>query len=243
MRAVHFEGEDAALHLACDEVMLRHAEADRIGECLRIYEVTSPALVLGVACRWQGDARVEACREAGVPILRRASGGGAVLLADGCLNYSLILDTESRPELRGVRESYRWILGRLIGALAARGLHCGQAGLSDLTWNGRKVGGSAQKRLRRMLLHHGTLLYAFDVDRVERFLREPGSSPDYRAGRRHTDFIADLPLDQADVARAVRDAFSVQPGAREEDLSRDLADEVDALVRAKYGSEAWNLRR
>ena len=243
MRLVRFDSDDPAAHLACDEVLLRRAEAGRPGECLRLYEVPGPAVVLGISGRRSGEVREEACRDAGVAVLRRASGGGAVVIGAGCLCYSAVLDADRSPELRGVRSSYRLILGRLVAALRARGLECAHAGLSDLAREGRKVGGCAQKRARRFVLHHGTLLHAFDTGLMERFLRHPPSSPAYRGGRPHGEFVANVPLAGAELSEAVQEAFGVLPGAVAADLSSDLADEVSALVRQKYSRDAWNLFR
>ena len=243
MLAVRFDSDEPACHLACDDVILRRAEEGRIGECLRFYEIARPTVVLGVACRWERDVHADACRCAGVRVLRRVSGGGAVLLAGGCMNYSLVLDAAAHGALRGVRSSYHWILGRLAAALAAHGVHCEAAGLSDLAWNGRKVGGSAQKRGRRMVLHHGTLLYGFDIEQMGRYVREPESCPDYRAGRPHADFVANLPLSRAELERAAVDAFHVDTTEPAQDVTGELAGDVGALARGKYSSDAWNLRR
>ena len=243
MLAVRFDSDEPASHLACDEVIFRQAEAGRMRECLRFYEIARPTVVLGVGSRWERDVHADACRRAGAAVLRRVSGGGAVLLADGCLNYSLALDAGARRVLRGVRSSYGWILARLVAALAARGVRCEPAGLSDVAWSGRKVGGSAQKRGRRMVLHHGTLLYDFRIEQIGRFLREPHSCPDYRAGRSHADFVANMPLGCAELRQAVGDAFDVDSTAPVQDVTRELADEVGALTRGKYCCDGWNLRR
>ena len=243
MLAVRFQSEDPARHLACDEALLRHADAGQIGECLRLYEITEPTVVLGVSSRWEQDVWPAACRRAGVPILRRVSGGGAVLLGSGCLNYAVLLDAGARGELRSVRPSYRWILSRLIAALAPHGIECAQAGLSDLAVAGRKVGGSAQKRGKRMVLHHGTLLYDFRTEDVAAFLREPEQAPDYRNGRPHTQFVANLPVSGTDLRHAVRTALDIGADAGTQDMSEALADQVGELVRGKYRCDGWNLRR
>jgi len=60
--------------------------------------------------------------------------------------------------------------------------------------NGRKVSGSAQRRGRRALLHHGTLLYDFDPALAVRYLKEPSRQPAYRARRSHGEFLGNLPL-------------------------------------------------
>ena len=66
---------------------------------------------------------------------------------------------------------------------------------------GRKVSGNAQRRGRRALIHHGTLLYDFDPGLAARYLKEPARQPAYRAARRHAEFIGNLPL-SAETIRA-----------------------------------------
>ena len=106
------------------------------------------------------DVIQEACRDDGVRVLRRFSGGGAVVLGPGCLNYAVALSLVSRPELADVAASFQFILGRIVAALGIPGLSI--AGGTDLALDGRKVSGNAQRRGRRALIHHGTLLYDFD---------------------------------------------------------------------------------
>ena len=169
------------------------AEAGAGGELLRVWEQLRPAVVLGAGCRLADEVDEAACRADGVPILRRSSGGGTVLLGPGCLLYTLVLDAERAPELAGIRSSYRFILGRMAAALAEQhGVE--QAGISDLAAAGRKFSGNAQQRKRRFLLHHGTLLYAFDPDPVGRYLLPPARQPEYRAGRDHAAFLRNLDL-------------------------------------------------
>ena len=92
-------------------------EAGEAGEVLRFWERPRPAVVLGAGCRLADDVHEAACRADGVPVLRRASGGGTVLLGPGCLLYTLVLDSERAPELAGIRSSYAFILGRVAEAL------------------------------------------------------------------------------------------------------------------------------
>ena len=70
-----------------------------------------------------------------------------------------------------------------------------QEGSSDLALVGRKISGNAQQRKRTHLLHHGSLLYAFDAALVTRYLKMPARRPDYRADREHVDFVTNLPTD------------------------------------------------
>jgi lipoate-protein ligase A len=128
------------------------------------------------------------------------------VLAPGCLNYSLRFSMERFPALRDVRGSYRLILGALMRALAVRGLEI--RGLADIALDNCKVSGNAQHRDSESLLHHGTLLYAFDARLAMRYLRPPARQPEYRAGREHVEFLGNLPLTAAEIrARLARFYF------------------------------------
>jgi lipoate-protein ligase A len=128
---------------------------------------------------------------AGAAALRRESGGGAVLVGPGCLNYAVALSLEGRPELIDVERSYAVLLGGLLGGL---GLTDGRAVGSDLVMGDRKFAGHAQRRTRNAMLHHGTILYGFDLRLIGRNLREPARQPAYRQGRTHAEFLVNAPV-------------------------------------------------
>jgi lipoate-protein ligase A len=190
--------------LALDAALFRALESAAGPEALRVWESPVPVVVLGRSGAIARDVEADACAADGVAIVRRDSGGGAVVLGPGCLNYSLVLSLERRPQLRDVRASYRQILEWLVRALAVPGLAI--QGGSDLSMGGRKVSGNAQRRGARALLHHGTLLYAFDARAAQRYLKEPLRRPDYRGDRRHAEFLGNLPLS----GRQIRDALRGQ---------------------------------
>jgi lipoate---protein ligase len=221
-------------NLALDEALLLEAEAGHGGEVLRIWEWPRPAVVLGAGGVIADDVNVSACDRDDVPLARRASGGGTVLLGPGCLLYSLVLRYERAADLRDIRNSYSWILSRMIGALPGVAVE----GPSDLAVAGRKVGGSAQQRKRHNLLHHGSLLYAFDLPLIARYLREPPRQPGYRGRRSHGDFVANLPIGGTELRSRLAAAWEAQPANRP--LPVDL---VSQLVAERYASAAWLHRR
>jgi len=104
---------DLTDNLATDEALLmEREELPELGEILRFWEVPAYAVVLGSGGIVADDVNIESCNRDGVPIARRSSGGGTVLLGRGCLLYSLVLDMESNSALAGISTSYEFIIQR-----------------------------------------------------------------------------------------------------------------------------------
>ncbi len=198
---------DESLLAACQAAESRHERSAcaQPVEVLRFWESARPVVVLGRSGRVDRDVDAAACARADVPVLRRVSGGGAVVLGPGCLNFSLILSLNARPALRDVETSLRIVLSTLARALPVEGLHVEPP--ADLCWRGDKVSGHAQYRTRDALLHHGTILYDMDLALMSALLTEPVRQPAYRARRSHAAFVRNLPLTMDIIKQAVARAW------------------------------------
>jgi lipoate---protein ligase len=226
-----------AENLALDEALLLHAEAGG-PETLRLWEWSRRAVVIGAAGRLADEIDEDACRTDVVPIGRRSSGGGTVLLGAGCLLYTLILRFDRAPALADLHASYRFILGENQRGLSATIPELTLQGTSDLALGDRKFSGNAQQRKRTHLLHHGTLLYAFDAASLGRYLKPPPRQPAYRAGRAHADFVTNLPTDAATLKGMMKEIW--QATAVLTDWPREM---TAKLVAEKYATDAWLRRR
>lgn len=224
-------------NLALDETLLRRAEESDTGELLRFWEWPQLGVVLGAGGEVGKDVHVERCLSEGVPIHRRSSGGGTVLLGRGCLLFSLILSVERAPELKHVNASYRWILEKLAEALKPLG-EVRHEGICDLAIGGKKFSGNAQQRKQRFILHHGTLLYDFDLAKISHYLKLPERQPEYREGRTHGDFVMNLPANSEALQGMLRESW----GAVEGTITLPV-ESVTELVAEKYSREEWVFRR
>jgi lipoate---protein ligase len=223
----------AAANLALDEALLLAAEDGSGNEVLRLWENPGHAVVLGAGGSVAADVNIAMCAADGVPILRRASGGGTVVIGPGCLCFTLVVAYARAAGLDSITTSSRYVLEPLALALGAS-----IEGSSDLALQGRKISGSAQQRKRRHFLHHGTLLCGFDLECLPRLLHTPTRQPDYRRNRPHTEFVTNLPLDR-DVLRRLLVAAWPADG----DYAPVPLEAVRELVAEKYGRDEWSRRR
>lgn len=229
---------DPAANLALDEALLLAAEEGTAGEVLRMWEAPAHAVVVGAGGSVAIDVNTAACAADGVPVLRRASGGGTVVLGPGCLCFTVVLRTDRAPGLDLIQPSARYVLGRVRAAVAPFAPDAALEGTSDLAIDGVKFSGSAQQRKRRYFLHHGTLLAGFDLARVPRYLHPPERQPDYRRGRPHAEFVTNLPADAKTLKHLL--VAEWQP---ETDYNPIPLDRVRELVAEKYGRDEWTRRR
>jgi len=241
LRLLDISFSEPAENLAFDEVLLNGAESGRSDETLRFWESPELFVVLGLGQARREEVLLDACAKDGVPVMRRCTAGGCVVQGPGCLNFTLVLKYDNHPELRSICGSYTHILGLLAAAFDRAGLAVVHEGANDLAIDVRKVSGNAQRRLKRAILHQGTLLYGLDPGLMAKYLREPGKRPAYRAERSHTDFVGHLPMDAAQLRRVASKAFAAPsevepPETWEVDAARDLA-------REKYATAAWRNRR
>jgi lipoate---protein ligase len=225
-------------NLALDEALLIESEEGKDIEVLRVWEAAAPFIVLGCGCKAASDIRssegVSAYR-----VLRRVTGGGTVLQAPGCLNYALVLSIGGSDFHHNISATNRFVMERLREAfqtLAPQAVAV--CGTSDLTLEGRKFSGNAQKRCRRFLLFHGTCLYNFDIGAADRVLSLPDRRPDYRGSRLNSSFLTNLPAARGEIAAALRAAWDAQEPLAELPPQTLL----ERLERERYDSPAWNLR-
>lgn len=231
----------AAENLALEEALLDDAERGAgPNAILRLWEPVAPCVVVGRSSRVQEEVRVAACARHQIPILRRCSGGAAIVTGPGCLMYAVILPYARYPQLRVLEQAHRYVLGIMSQAISQaldpveRVVLCGT---SDLAIGERKFSGNSLRCKRDHLLYHGTILYDFPLDLIAQCLGTPPRQPAYRAQRDHAAFVTNINADGAALRARVADAW--QADRRCETWPREV---VAALVAGRYSQDSWNLR-
>jgi len=230
----------AQSNLALDESLLNQFETGEEHGLIRFWEPTQPCVVAGYGNRISSEVQLEECRFLNIPVLRRITGGGAVVQGPGCLVYSLILPFDPADPLANVVAANRSIMDRQRRALQTLLTdRISVEGTTDLVLGDRKFSGNAQKRGRRALLFHGVFLLEFDLSLIDRLLPLPTRRPDYRRDRGHGDFVTNIHLQPSEVINAVRNEWQADQSSP---IEIDWPT-VDLLAQEKYASNKWIHKR
>lgn len=228
-----------AENLALDEVLLQEADADPARATLRTWESPDPFVVVGRSNQIDAEIDVKQCQIEGVRIFRRSSGGGTVVLGAGCLAYALALPLTEELRGIGVAAVTRSIMETIASSLAPLAAGITVCGTSDLVLNDRKFSGNSQRWLKRAFLHHGTILYGFDLAVLQRLLKQPTRQPEYRLRRPHQDFVTNISLSREQIVGKLVEAWRGVPA----NYSGQTLDNCRRLAQSRYEQDQWNLER
>ena len=225
-------------NILLDEALFVAADKGSGGEILRFWESPTVFVVLGRIGREDDDIDKAAVKKDKIPVLRRTSGGGTVVQGPGCLNYSFILSKDTDPALADLRRSYQWISAKIIAGLKIAGVDAVFRPISDIALSSseKKFSGNAQRRGKNFILHHGTVLYNFNLSLIPRYLKMPKDIPEYRRNRPHDNFVVNIPIDPVVFKRSLANIFDIKIEnssleASQEVLLRSIRSKSDILLR------------
>ncbi|MDD5944108.1 MAG: lipoate--protein ligase [Clostridia bacterium] len=205
---------------------------------------------------WQNDNTIvignnqNACEEInapfveknGIKVVRRTTGGGAVYHDMGNLNYSFITEMDESGGF-----TINDFTKPVIAALGDMGVKAEANGRNDITVNGLKISGSAQRIYKNRILHHGTLLFKSDEKRIagalnvrpEKFISKSTKSVANRVGN-ISDFLP-VSMTMDDFIASLVKSFSASVPFEEYALTDDDRAAVDVLA-LKYADPKWTFR-
>lgn len=171
--------------LQWEEALLR---ADNRNWCL-LSQGSTPAIVMGISGQVQQLIRQDKIKQLPIPLIRRFSGGGTVVVDENTLFVTLICQTDALPISPFPRPLMEWTAEKLYSPLFPS--HPFQLQENDYTMEGRKWGGNAQSIIKGRWLHHSSLLWDYSLHYMD-YLLMPPKVPIYRQKRSHTDFLCRL---------------------------------------------------
>lgn len=248
-RLLDLEYTDAPSNLALEEALARQVGEGKSPPTLRLWRNRNAA-VIGENQSANAELRLDACRELGVEIVRRFTGGGAVYHDLGNLNYSICTRKLSSSSLELQQTVFRQGLDCAVACLGILGLESSRVPINTIVVRGRKISGGAGAIRWGAVFYHGSILVSTDLEMMWKILRweqppvprAPVQSTRLPVTSLKTELGGGIPIDQ--VKGALRDAFA---GTFETELVPGPVTEqevhmIPALVKEKYGAEEWNLK-
>jgi lipoate-protein ligase A len=257
-------------NMAIDEAIFISCQQKKSPPTIRIYGWIPPAVSLGFFQSAEKGVDLDACKRRGVDVVRRLSGGRAVL-HDRELTYALICPEGTPPFGRAVLKAYKAISVCLISALKHLNLDVEWVASRDkytppqsqdktascfsspswyeITVGGKKICGSAQKRGGGALLQHGSLLIDHDAALLAEVLSSRKSKEAFLAEICSTTTSINHHLsntiDFNGLKKMVLKNFEENLGITltRGELSENECQLKDQLLKEKYATDEWNFHR
>ena len=269
---IHDEVRPTRLNVALDQYLLEQVAAGKRGPTLRFWEWTDTAAVIGAFQSYNNELHAEGVRDHSVEVVRRISGGGAMFMEGGnCITFSLYAPASLVAGL-DYTAGYEFLDRWLLEALSSIGIKARYQPINDITSEAGKIGGAAQKRLRaqafagqtsggqvgettenglitgngEVILHHDTLSYDIDAEKMVQVLRigkAKISDKGVRSAIRRVDPLrSQTGLSREDIIEHMIDVFIARTGATRGEVSADEVTGAEQLIADKFGTEEWTYR-
>ncbi len=258
-RLLPFQVLRAGENMAIDEAVFRLNRREGLPPTLRFFGWNPPAVSLGYFQKTFREINVDFCRHEGIDIVRRPTGGKAVL-HDHELTYSIVAAMDHPLFTGDILETYRIISACIVEALKRLGLapemvsegrsaagtsleaYCFAAPSKyELLVGGRKICGSAQVRGGGTFLQHGSLLVDIDPARAAAALGVGAAGISNSTTTLREQLGRHVESDE--LAPILRGAFEDTLGIRlAEAVLTDREEEMKRnLLAGKYDTDRWNL--
>jgi lipoate---protein ligase len=170
--------------LQLEEALLRIGE----GSYALLNTNSPPAIVLGISNRVPEAVCVSDVRLKDLPIIRRFSGGGSVVVDNATFFCTIILDQKEHPFPPNPQGMMIYVAKILEKAFLPFKM---SIEAQDYILDDRKIGGNAQSFTKHRVLHHTSFLYSWQKEFMN-LLKMPLVQPEYRRKRKHEDFLGSL---------------------------------------------------
>ena len=237
------ESTDPAYNMAVEEALLINAGQEPL---LLLWE-NAPAVIVGRHQNVWSEVNLSYAQQENIPIIRRLSGGGAVYHDHGNLNYTFIVPVDTGQSKNTSDFDFKFWSTPVLRVLRNIGINAQFSGRNDLTIEGRKFSGTAQARFGGHLLHHGTLLFSTDFEKMARVLsvdpekyHSKGVSSVRARVANLSEFLSPS-IEKSRFRELLLTELSKENEIKYNKFSQQLQADICHLKREKYDSPSWNL--
>jgi Lipoate-protein ligase A len=252
-RLLPIETNNAFMNMAIDEAILNARIAGQVPNTLRFYRWQPSAVSVGKNQNPENEIYLDACKQLGVDVVRRISGGGTVYHDfEGEVTYTHTAETADFGT-GDITAVYFKIYEAITDALRLLGVPADFSSgdiknCPNLTVNGKKISGSSQIITRGVVLQHGTLLRSVDLPKMFQLLKLKDTNCAQAADiakRKITSIQTELghKISPDTVANALAQGFRaiLKIQLEEGKLTPTELELANKLYKEKYTTKEWNL--
>ncbi|PPF42922.1 lipoate--protein ligase [Pseudoclavibacter sp. AY1F1] len=234
-------------HVALDQVLTEEVGAGRRPATLRLWEWEETAVVLGSFQSVKNEVDQENLDKYGVQLVRRITGGGAMFMEAGSVvTYSLYVPSDLVHGM-SFAESYAFLDSWVLDALHGLGINARYEPLNDIASPSGKIGGAAQKRLGSgAVLHHATLSYDIDGDRMTEVLRigreKLSDKGTQSANKRVSPLRSQTGMERSAIIDHFKATFVEHYGGTPGEVTDEELARARELAQSKFASREWTHR-
>lgn len=163
----------AAENMALDEAILAAREEGSVPDTIRFLSFKPHAALVGQFQTVEREIREDYCREKGIEINRRVTGGGALYWNSSDIGWEVFSIHGGKFRASKVEDYYRLFCSAVACGISGFGLKARFRPRNDIEVGGRKISGSGGTSMGKAFLFQGTLLVDLDIDVMLRCLKVP----------------------------------------------------------------------
>lgn len=184
MNLVRFKATPILQQLNLEERLLRTSSDNW---CIINDGTNASTIVTGMSGKPSDLIELETVLRDRIPVIRRFTGGGTVIVDEGTIFITLICNKDAIPGLQPYPHPIMSWTGQLYGEVF-QGIGDFHLRENDYVFGHHKFGGNAQSITKNRWIHHTSFLWDFDVNNMA-YLRLPTRAPKYRSARSHYEFL------------------------------------------------------
>lgn len=231
MKYIADRTRDPALHHALEEYFL----TEKDDEFFMLWR-NRPAVLIGRNQNIYREVNLSYCEEEGIDVVRRISGGGAIYTEENNFQYSFIAE-----DLK--EDSFRHFAAPVIDALKNLGLDAAFTGRNDILLEGKKISGNAQYHYKNKVIHHGTVLYDVNREKMGKALKPNPAKfkkKSIDSVQSRVALVKDyIGMDAEEFMEYLTDFIRKKNAAEEYVPTKEDFSAAERIKKERYGNPAW----